>query len=165
MHFIYLMGIITTQLVPFTKNDVLNKELIIRMLKYETAIALDPNIGARLYDNTILEPLTTLNVEKILNRLTLIKFNFDATDESVKMYRTIFSNYYQSPTSYDHDVINASYYMRNNKTVFYKSTALTLNDTIPNVPIHTMEKKIVMLHEIIDNLSSTMTIIAAFSLS
>lgn len=162
------MGKITTTLIPFTKNHTLDKELVMRMLQYETTIAFDPAIGHKLYDNMILEPLTSLNVEKILNRLTLMHFNFDTTDVSVETYRTIFRTYYQSPTSYDADVINASYYMKNNKTVFYNGAPLMPNAIIPNVPMHTINtktKETVMLHDVIDSTCSTTTIVAAFSLT
>jgi hypothetical protein len=96
--------------------------------------------------------------------MTLLHFNFDSSDESVETYRTIFRTYYISPTNYDSDVIGASYYMLNNKVMFYTGVAPELDKTIPNVPIYTMNQEKIMLHDAVDT-NATTTIIAAFSLT
>ena len=116
---------------PFTNNNVKDKQLVINMLKYEEEIAKGET-GQSLYRNEYLEPHETLKVEKALNRLTLTQFGFDTSEESVENYRTIFRTYFNSPDDYDADVINSSYYMRENKCVFYKNPDLKLGEEVPN---------------------------------
>ncbi len=150
---------------PFTIYDVKNKQLVIKMLNYEEHITKSDN-GQGLYKNTLNMPLTSLNVEKILNRQTLMNFGFDTTDESVEMYRTIFKNYYNSPTDYDKEVLNAVHYMRENKCVYYKSPIINVGDVIPNCEIYELDGKTkTSLHDIINKNKSTYTLIESFSLS
>ena len=153
-------------LVKFTRDDVLKKELIIKMLNYEEQIAKS-DIGKELYTNSYNNPFTSTFVEETLNRLTLTKFGYDTSDESVNNYRSIFRTYYKSPTHYDHDVINASYYMRNNRCVFYQSKKLVSGDKIPDCDIYTIGGKRTNVYSILDRNADKQkqVIIAGFSLS
>lgn len=163
---------------PFTLEHITNKELVIQMLKYETQIAKDPNVGQQLYNNKLLQPLKTLNVEKILNRLTLKHFNFITDDDSVENYRSIFRHYYKGPKDYDEQVISASYYMANNRCKFYETEELVIGAVIPNVPIYDyipncqslepgtrMTTEPITLMQKIDSIPFDNLIVAAFSLS
>jgi len=108
------MGVIEKKLKPFTSQDVKNKELVVKMLKREDVIMNDEKVGQELYRTE----KTPLGAVYAIHRLVLIEFGFDSSDESVSCYRTIFANYYQSPTDYDRDVLSAVTYMRENKCVY-----------------------------------------------
>ncbi len=153
---------ITTK--PFTHDDVLNRSLVIQMLQYEEQLTKS-DYGQSLYKNTLNRPLISLTVEKTLNRLTLSHFGFDTSDASVETYRTIFKNYYKSPTEYDKEVLDSVHYMRENKCVYYKELPLQIGDKIPNCSLYQLDGQTkTTLHDII-NQNSAYTMIGAFSLS
>lgn len=160
------MGKILHQITkPFTKKQVNDKQLVIKMLKYEEEYAKALK-GQELYKNSLNEPLISLNVEKIFNRITLNNFGFDTSDESVEMFRTIFRAYYKSSLDYDADVINSSYYMRGNKCMFYKEQNLFIGDKIPDTILYNVDGiKNISLHNIVKGLNANYVMIAAFSLS
>lgn len=148
----------------FTRECVESKGLVIKMLNYEEQMAKS-QFGQDLYRNPLNHPFISLNVEKSFNRLTLSHFGFDTSDKSVENYRTIFKTYFKSPQDYDRDVINASYYMRNNKCVFYKTIKLNVGDETPNVPLYKLDGiEETTLYDCIDP-SNKYAIFAAFSLS
>ncbi len=156
------------ELVPsknITTDDILNKDLVISMLKYEESLTKS-DVGKSLYSNPLNLPLVTSNIEKTLNRLTLSQFGFSTSDESVEIYRTIFKTYFAGPTDYDKDVINSSHYMRENKCVFYEQPILKIGDIIPNVELYKIDgKDKVMLYDILHTNRAKRTVIAGFSLS
>ena len=157
------MGKISIQLKLFTINDVKNKELVIKMLNYEEQISKG-DTGQSLYKNTLNLPLVSLNVEKTLNRLTLMHFGFDTTDESVEMYRSIFKNYYNSANDYDKDVLSAVHYMRENKCVYYTKPIINVGDVIPNTELYELNGMTkTSLYDVINK--SNYTLIQSFSLS
>lgn len=167
------MGIQTKDLKPFTKNDVENKQLVMQMLKYEEQLAKS-DTGRELYGNLSNKPLVGLNVELILNRLTLAHFGFSSDNESVDFFRTIFKTYYKSHTAengnividYDADVINSSYYMRNNKQKFYKSRVLSIGEKIPDCVLYKPNgTDTVSLYDTICKTNAKYTFIGSFSLS
>lgn len=150
---------------PFTNADVKNKPLVIKMLNYEEEITKS-DIGRTLYSTKLNRPLVTLTVEHTLNRLTLAHFNFDTSDESVEMYRTIFLNYYTSPTEYDAEVLNAVHYMRANKCVYYTQPPLQIGDVIPDCKLFMIDgENVTSLYDEINRAGAIKTVIAAFSLS
>lgn len=152
------------ELKKLEKDDILNKELVIKMLKYEEELTKSEK-GQNLYKNILNKPLTSLNVEKTLNRLTLSYFGFNTSDENVEMYRTIFKTYYKSAEDYDADVLNASHYMRENRCVYYTSPILNLQNKIPNCDLYLSDgKNKTSLYDII-NTDNNYTMICAFSLS
>lgn len=149
---------------PFTHTDVLNRDLVIQMLKYEEQLTKSDD-GQSLYRNTLNRPLVSLTIEKTLNRLTLAQFGFNTSDDSVETYRTIFRTYYRSPTNYDKEVLNSVHYMRENKCVYYKEPPLQIGDIIPNCSLYNIDGITeTTLYDIIDK-SAKYTMIAAFSLS
>lgn len=152
-----------TCLVPFTKQDVLNKELVIKMLNYEEALTKS-DYGQGLYKNTLNNPLISLTIEKALNRATLSQFGFTTSGQSVEMYRTIFKTYYRDATDYDKEVLDSVHYMRENKCVYYKNKPLQIGEKIPDCELYNLDGKTTTLYDAI-NKESDHTLIAAFSLS
>lgn len=152
------------QLKEFTLNDANNKNLVIKMLKYEEQLAKG-DFGKMMYTNPLNNPFTSLTVEKALNRKTLQEFGFDTSDTSLNNYRSIFKTYFKSPYDYDKDIIDASYYMRNNRCVFYTSKKLNINDIMPNFELYTINNTITSIYDIINKNNVEYTIIAGFSLS
>jgi len=125
------MGLTTGQQEPFTHTDVLNKELVIRMLQFEEKYTFS-EAGQDLYRNPLNEPLQSLFVEKTLNRVTLSAFGYSTSEESVNTFRSVFRTYFKSPTDYDADVINSIHYFRGNKVVFYTQPIIQIGDTVGN---------------------------------
>ena len=160
----YMGKIDTISLKPFTKQDVLNKELVIKMLNYEEALTKS-DYGQSLYKNTLNRPLISLTIEKSLNRATLSQFGFNTDTDSVEMYRTIFKTYYRSATDYDKDVLDSVHYMRENKCVYYKNEPLEIGEKIPDCNLYNLDGKTkTTLYDAI-NKDSDYTLVAAFSLS
>lgn len=152
------------ELVPFTQDHVKDRKLVIEMLKKEEGIAKGP-IGQGMYQNPQNHPLITLNVEHAINRITLAEFGFDTSDESVANYRTVFKTYFRSPDDYDKEVINSSYYMRNNRCVFYKAPELKKGDILPDISLYEIDgKSLTSVHREI-NEEDRYTVVAAFSMS
>ena len=146
----------------FTKKDVKNKELIMRMLKYEDSIYLGEK-GKEIYDNKYYRPRISLDPEYTINRMALINFGYDGSDESVNNYRSIFQNYYNSANDYDEEVLSCVTYMRNNKCVYYKSPCINVNDIIPNCTLYYLDgKKTTNLYDILKK-DYKYGIIAAYS--
>ena len=151
--------------IPFTKNHVNDKELVIKMLNYEEALTKS-DVGQSLYQNPLNSPLISLNVEKTLNRMTLIQFGFNTGDDDVECYRTIFRTYYKSPDVYDADVLNAVHYMRENKCVYYKKPDLKIGDIIPDCVLSSLDgQNSISLYDLLNKEKAKYTMIGAFSLS
>jgi hypothetical protein len=148
----------------FTRNHVLDKELVIRMLSYEENISKSPT-GQDLYKNPLNRPLVSLFVEHTLNRMTLHHFGFSTSDSNVEMFRTIFRTYYESAESYDKDVLNAVHYMRGNKCVYYRTPPLKISELIPNCTTYDLDGKSLSLHEMVLKQNASYTVLAPFSLS
>lgn len=152
-------------LKKFTPDDVNNRELVIQMLKYEEELTKSDE-GQSLYKNKLNCPLRTLTVEKILNRMTLTKFDFSNEDDDVETYRTIFKTYYKSPDDYDNEVISSVHYMRENKCVYYKTPPLKLGEKIPDCKLFNLDGTTqTTLHDIINKRNAKYTVVAAFSLT
>jgi hypothetical protein len=113
-------------LIPFTKDHVKNRELIIKMLQFEDEYGKSRD-GQNLYRTKLLLPHTLKPIYAI-HKHVLNHFGFDTSDLSVKNYRKIFSYYYKSPTEYDKDVLDSVYYMKNNKCVYYQKPTPKIGD-------------------------------------
>lgn len=124
----------STQLIPFTAEHVKNRELIMKMLAHEDTI-IHSDVATQIYRNPTYGGYQTLETVYITHRMTLTAFNFCNTDEDVKMYRTIFRNYYRSPTEYDKEVLDKVTYMRENKCVYYTGKDYNIGDTFHDVPV------------------------------
>jgi hypothetical protein len=133
---------------PFTILHVKDKSLVIRMLQYEEKLATSSwgQEQYRSHDSTV-----SLDTEHLFNRKTLTEFGFDTSDTSVSNYRSIFRHYYKSTSDYDADVIGASYYMRNNRCLFYKAIPLAMGDTLPDCPLYKLDGSPTSLYEALNS--------------
>jgi hypothetical protein len=120
----------------FTENELSNRDLVIRMLKWESEYMCSEE-GQQRYRTIGSGQFTSLDNEYAFNRRVLREFGFTTTDHSVANYRQIFRTYFRSPTDYDAEVIQASHYMRNNRCVFYTTPEIHPGDKIPDVPLLT----------------------------
>ena len=153
------------ELKPFTKDCVLNRELVIRMLKYEDDFVNLPEQQQRYRENPY-------GLEAIYDthRFVLRHFGFDTTDKSVENYRTIFITYFESPENYDKEVIESVHYMRANKCVFYTSPIISKGDNIKNIltNLYVLVARCLGKKDTISSYvdsSKYLTMIAAFSMS
>jgi hypothetical protein len=131
-----IQDILSTEPIDFAEQQLRNRELVIRMLKWESEFMCSPEGQAR-YKTQGSGQFTSLDNEYAFNRRVLREFGFMTNDISVANYRRIFRTYFRTPADYDHDVINSSHYMRNNRCVFYTTPEIQVGDTIPNVPLLT----------------------------
>lgn len=146
---------------PFTMEDVANRELVIKMLKYEDSIILG-EIGKQIYKNDLYNPRKTLSPEYAIHRLVLARFDFDTTESSVENYRNIFRNYYNSPTDYDKEVLDCVAYMRENKCVYYTQPIINIGDKLPDSGLYKLNgNDVTTLYKEIGD--AKYTIIGAFS--
>lgn len=136
----------------FTETELSNRDLVIRMLKWESEYMCSPE-GQQRYRTIGSGQFTSLDNEYAFNRRVLREFGFTTTDHSVANYRRIFRTYYRSATDYDSEVLDASHYMRNNRCVFYTSPKIHPGDQIPNVPLLTSgpEQKQISLYDAIQD--------------
>ena len=150
-------------MLNFTDEHIKDKELVMKMLKYEDSIIFSEK-GKEIYSDDSFNHFTTLNAEYTIHRIVLNHFNFINNDEDVSNYRKIFKNYYKSPTEYDVDVINCVAYMRENKCVFYTEKDYIIGDTFEDVSILTTDKNEVNILDKI-NKEDNYTFIGSFSRS
>lgn len=119
----------------FTRSDVENRDLVIRMLKHEEQLATS-TWGQDRYKDPHSRTSVSLDNEYAFNRRTLLDFGYDTSESSVANYRSIFRTYFTDPDNYDKEVIGASYYMRNNRCVFYRGKQLEAGDLLPNCRLY-----------------------------
>lgn len=122
------MGKIPLSIGGFTADHAKDKELVLRMLRYENEYGLSEE-GTSIYKSELFDPHTLFPIY-VTHRHVLSFFGFDTSDESVANYRTIFSNFYESPTVYDKDVINSVFYMKQNKCMFYTRPKPKIGDVL-----------------------------------
>lgn len=122
-------------LQPFTEKHVRDRTLVIKMLQYEETQATS-QWGQDRYRDPTNRVSISLDNEYAFNRKVLYHFGFDTSDESVTWYRRIFKTYFQNPYNYDKEVIESSYYMRNNRCVFYKEQPIVAGDPLPNCRLY-----------------------------
>ena len=144
---------------PFTDTHVKNRNLVLVMLRYEDSLFL----GSQLFKDTSFEHLTDLEAYYTFHRATLAQYGFSTTDKDVETYRTIFLNYYTSPTEYDAEVLNAVCYMRENKCVYYTDPAPIVGDPAPDVALATLDGNPTTLHTILKALPHKYVFVGAFS--
>lgn len=127
-------------LVPFTDQTLLNRELIIRMLKYEDTLILG-DIGRKIYTDPSYEVSKSLFSENVIHRMVLTHFEFDTSDDSVFTYKKIFRTYYKSPTDYDNEVLQSVAYMRENRCVYYTEPEINVGDVIDDCRFYELNGK------------------------
>jgi hypothetical protein len=124
--------------IPFTEETIKDRDLILKLLRYENEIILGED-GKKIYTDLTYKPRTSLFPEYTIHRKVLSNFGFDTSDESVENYRKIFSFYYQSPTEFDKEVLDSVVYMRENKCVYYTSPIINVGDVIPDTSIYQLD--------------------------
>jgi hypothetical protein len=134
----------------FTVDELSNRDLVIRMLKWESEYMCSEE-GQQRYRAIGSGQFTSLDNEYAFNRRVLREFGFTTNDESVANYRRIFQTYFQSQTDYDADVINSSHYMRNNRCVFYTTPEIHPGDQIPDVSLLNNGNQPITLYDAIKN--------------
>jgi hypothetical protein len=134
----------------FTVDELSNRDLVIRMLKWESEFMCSEE-GQQRYRTIGSGQFTSLDNEYAFNRRVLREFGFITNDNSVANYRRIFQTYFRSPTDYDTEVIQASHYMRNNRCVFYTTPEIHIGDQIPDVPLLTNGNQPITLYDAIKN--------------
>jgi hypothetical protein len=151
--------------IPFTQEHVKQRDLVIRMLKFEEETTKS-EFGQSLYANHLNNPFVSLTVEKTLNRITLSHFGFSTDDDSVENYRTIFGTYFESPEVYDKEVVDSVHYIRENKCVFYKKPDIKFGQVIPNCALYNLKSgSQEQLHDIINFANTNYAMLCPFSLS
>ena len=147
---------------PFTHSDVLDRDKVIAMLKYEDSLFLGPK-GQALFKDTSFNHLTDLESYYTFHRATLSAFGFQTTEQDVLTYRTIFQNYYKGPHTYDAEVLSSVCYMRENKCVYYDAPEILVDDVAPDTRLATLEGVPTTLHAILDTLPHKYVFVGAFS--
>jgi hypothetical protein len=151
---------------PFTQTELKDRDLIIKMLKFEDTLINDEKFGQEIYRNELNGKGTSLEPQFIIQRTVLDHFGFDTSDDSLTTYREIFRTYYKSPFEYDKEVLDSVTYMRENRCVYYKTPEIKVGDKIPDVKIYKQDGKTqVMLHQDILGELKTPALIMAFSTS
>jgi hypothetical protein len=146
----------------FTTDDVKNKDLVLRMLRFEDGVICGP-MGNAIFADPSIPHLKSLETYHIFHRITLAEHGFTTEASDVATYRTIFSNYFHSPRDYDKEVINAVCYMRENKCVFYDAPPIALGDLAPDVELLTLSGESTTLHKLIETNPHKYTFVGAFS--
>lgn len=124
--------------VPFTEQTLMNRDLIIRMLKHEDQIILG-EIGKKIYSDPSYEVSESLFSEFVIHRMVLSKFGFNTSDDSVLNYRKIFKTYYKSPKSFDNEVMQSVSYMRENKCVYYTEKDINIDEIIDDCRLYDLD--------------------------
>ena len=158
------MGIGKDDLKPFTKKELHNKELIIKMLEYEDSI-IHGDLGYKIYSDPTMKTLTSLDSQYVIQRIVLMKFGFDTAEESLNTYRDIGRTYYRSPTDYDSDVMKSVTYLRENRLLYYKTHNPQPGEKIPNCNLLTVSGDKIDLYEYIKGLNTDLVMLHAFSTS
>lgn len=140
----YKMGIVkilkdATILLPFTEKDLMNRELVIKMLKYEDSLLLGEE-GKKIYSEPSYEVTRSLFSEFVFHRMTLTQFGFDTSDDSVMRYRSIPMTYWKSPTDYDAEVLSSVCYMRENRCLYYTTPKIKVGDTLPDCRLYNLDE-------------------------
>ena len=129
---------IEKKLVPFTREHLHDKELVIRMLKWEDAYIRRPE-NQSLFKDATYRPYISLDLLKRFNRAALMEFGFSSTPADVALYRKIFKTYHKTATEYDKDVMEATHYFRGNRCVFYTEPHMKPGSMIPDVPLYELD--------------------------
>jgi hypothetical protein len=146
----------------FTINHVLNRDLVIKMLKFEDQI-IHGDVGKSIYEDDSFEHFSSLEAMYTIHRFVLNQFNFKTTDKDVANYRKIFAAYYKSPTDYDKEVLDCVTYMRENKCVYYAGKNFNVGDMFEDVNVYELNGKTLTSLQNKINKNDDYTFIGAFS--
>jgi hypothetical protein len=148
--------------VPFTEKDLMNRELVIRMLKYEDSLILGEE-GKAIYADPSYEMTKSIFAELVFHRMTLTEFGYQTDDTSVAIYRSIPMTYWKSPTEYDAEVMNSVAYTRANRCLYYTAPEIKVGDTLPDCRLYDLDGKETTIRESLGGFD--MAFVAAFSTS
>jgi hypothetical protein len=129
-----------SHLKNFTNEVILNRNLIIEMLKYEDKV-IHSDLGKNIYNDNSYEHYTSHEAMYAIHRIVLSEFGFNTTDENVITYRKIFQSYYSSPLVYDKEVIESVSYMRENKCLYYTGKDYGIGDIFEDVRVYNIDGK------------------------
>lgn len=146
----------------FTHDNIKDKKLVLKMLVYENEYGKSTTVK-NMYRDELLYYNRDLTITYAIHRHVLDKFDFDTSYESVKNYRSIFLNYYNSPSDYDKDVINSVYYIKYNKCVFYDKPLLNIGENMVDCKLLDINGNHTTLFSILENSSFEHAFIGAFS--
>lgn len=150
-------------LIPFTREHLKDRELVIKMLKYEDSI-IHGEEGDKIYREIFSGATTSFDPEFTINRMTLSHFDFDTSNQSVKNYRGICGQYYRGPTDYDEEVLNCITYLRENKCLYFTLPEVNVGDKLPDVPLFEADGETkTTLYNVIERDQRSMTVVGAFS--
>ena len=157
------MGVTTErEKIPFTRKHLLDRQLVISMLKDEEVFAKSTP-GQDLYRQEMHGGVANFDVMRAIHRRILDKYDFDDSSESVEIYRDIFRTYYNSPKDYDEEVINSVHYMRENKCIKYTDPPMKIGQKIPNCDLTDLNGKTTNLHHIIREEKCDFVVFASYS--
>ena len=153
-----------TDLKPFNTDTLLDRDMIIQMLKYEDSLILG-EVGNQIYTNPTYEVSKSLFSEYVIHRLVLDHFGYDTTDESLEFYRKIFKTYYKSPTEYDKEVLQSVAYMRENRCVYFVQPVINVGDVSSDCKLYTIDGEETTIKESLGefNVAFNVAFIAGFS--
>ena len=153
-----------SHLQNFTNEIILNRNLIIEMLKYEDKV-IHSDLGKNIYNDNSYEHYTTHEAMYAIHRIVLSEFGFKTDDNDVNTYRKIFQIYYSSPLVYDKEVVDSVSYMRENKCLYYTGKDYGIGDIFEDINLYDLSgKNKIMLFDKI-NKDDKYTFIGAFSTS
>lgn len=149
--------------MDFSDEHIKDKNLILTMKKFEESLYFS-NDGQKILSDKGMQNMVSFEGVRTIQRLTLKKFNFNASDKSLESYRRIFNYYYKSPFFYDSVVMNSIVYYRENKCLYYTNPTLNIGDTIPECNIISIDdnKTCTIMSTILSAIKQT-TMICAFS--
>ena len=111
------MGVGSDGNKSFIENDILNRELILKILKYEDDLYMSSQ-GQEILKDVGKNNIFSLDGSKTIQRMTLQHFGYSSTSKDLAFYRTIFHHYYNSPTDYDKEILASVFYMRENRLLY-----------------------------------------------
>ena len=164
---LFKMGKIDSNIVlkEFTDVDIKNKELVLKMLKYEDKY-YNSMEGQKLIRRKGMHNITSLEGGKTIQRLTLKQFGYNPNDESLAKYRRIFHNYYNNSRDYDKDILKSVYYMRENRLLYYTTPKINIGDIIPNCKLYDIGLGTNRdLYNILNETNNKQVILASYSMS
>jgi hypothetical protein len=153
-----------SHLNDFTNEVILNRNLIIEMLKYEDKI-IHGDLGQKIYNDNSYEHYTSHEAMYAIHRIVLSEFGFKTNDSDVSNYRKIFIKYYKSPSDYDKEVMDSVSYMRENKCLYYVGKDFKIGDFFEDVKVFNLDgvTKVSLFDKI--KADDKYTLVGAFSTS
>ena len=161
------MGKVDNHIVlkQFTDVDIKNKELVLKMLKYEDDYYKSTE-GQNIIKRKGMHNITSLEGGKTIQRLTLKEFGYNSNTDSLAKYRRIFHNYYNNSKDYDKDILSSVYYMRENRLLYYTTPKINIGDSIPDCNLYdigTGNNR--NLYDILNETNDKQVILASYSMS